>query len=73
MTGHRSRACSHYLRFSFPMPLKRYPSFGETLAHNIIIKRQNVPLKHLHDIWNLGAVQKVLLSDCGSIVDENTR
>ncbi|VDK40127.1 unnamed protein product [Taenia asiatica] len=49
----------------------KYPSFGETLAHNIIIKRQNVQLKHFHDIWKLEAVEKVLLSDCGAIIDDH--
>ncbi|VDM22177.1 unnamed protein product [Hydatigera taeniaeformis] len=51
--------------------LKRYPSLGETLAHNIVLRRQNVSLKRLSDIWNLTAVQKVLLSGCGTVVDDS--
>nr|CDS18777.1 endonuclease:exonuclease:phosphatase family [Echinococcus granulosus] len=53
--------------------INRYPSFGETLAHNIILKRQNAPLKRLRDIWNLGAVREVLLSDCGMVIDDNIK
>nr|CDS26779.1 endonuclease:exonuclease:phosphatase family [Hymenolepis microstoma] len=51
--------------------IARFPCLGETLAHNIILKRRKFPLKRLKDVWNLEDIRAQLLSDCGSVVDDS--
>ncbi|VDO04928.1 unnamed protein product [Rodentolepis nana] len=53
--------------------INRYPCLGETLAHNIILKRRKIPLKRLKDVWNLEDIRAQLLSECGSVIDDSIR
>ncbi|VDL30412.1 unnamed protein product [Hymenolepis diminuta] len=53
--------------------ITRYPCLGQTLAHNIILKRRKFPLKRLKDVWNLEDIRAELLSDCGLVVDDSIR
>ncbi|KAM7532499.1 hypothetical protein Aperf_G00000132424 [Anoplocephala perfoliata] len=50
--------------------ITRYPCFGESLAHNIIVKRRMAPLRRLRDLWDLEAVRSQLLSDYSVVVDD---
>ncbi len=55
----------------FYLTLQRYPCLGETLAHDIILKRHYAPLKHLKEVWNLEGIRNQLLGDVSPVVDDS--
>ncbi len=55
----------------FCLTFQRYPCLGETLAHDIILKRHYAPLKHLKEVWNLEGIRNQLLGDVSPVVDDS--